>query len=53
LVGTALRAFAQPTRLLEDLAVQGKRLLDVADFERDVIDADEAGRLSLMRSPTG
>ena len=38
----ALAASAQ--REAEDLAVEGERLLDVADFERDVIDADEAGK---------
>jgi hypothetical protein len=30
-------------REAEDFSVEGERLVDVADFERDVIDADQAG----------
>src|SRR5258708_10955306 len=37
--GLALAFAAQ--RELEDLAVEGKRLLDVADLERDVVHADQ------------
>src|SRR4029077_1059996 len=39
--GLGLAAPAQ--REAEDFSVEGERLLDVADFERDVIDADQAG----------
>ena len=33
----------RPQREVEDFSVELKRLLDVADFEGDMIDADEAG----------
>jgi len=37
-------AFAAPAQgEAENLAVESERLVDVADFKRDVIDADEAG----------
>ena len=40
--GLGLAAPAQ--REAEDFSVEGERLLDVADLERDVIDADETGQ---------
>jgi hypothetical protein len=40
--GLAIAAPAQGEA--ENLAVEGERLVDVADFERDVIDADQAGQ---------
>jgi hypothetical protein len=40
--GLTLAATAQGE--FENATIKGKRLLDVADFERDVIDADEAGQ---------
>jgi hypothetical protein len=41
--GLALAAPAQGEA--ENLAVKRERLVDVADFQRDVIDADEAGQI--------
>jgi hypothetical protein len=42
----------------EDLAVEIERLVDVADFERDMIDADKAGQIGRhgtlqLRPPRG
>src|SRR5271166_2537162 len=50
LVAELDKGIARPLRSqgeVEDLAVKGKGLIDVADFERNVVDADEA-RLALI-----
>ncbi len=37
-------------REVEDFAVKGERLIDIADIERNLVDADEA-RLALIGLP--